>query len=1160
MLELEYTILGGVAVRPSDSTEPARLGDQARVVLGRLLIEPGTLVTTDSLASALWGDDDKKSRRNGVQHAVRAARIAVGDTEDPRQALVLVGDAYQLVVANPLWIDAERFKRLSARGHRLVADHPRTARALLDEALSAWGGPLLGDLADLPWAAGYASELDRLRARTELDLNEARLALGEHADLDATLRHQIDRDPYDERLRGQLIRALLGSGRGLDASAAYRAAVREIGQVGAELKALGDAAAIGPARDERPRGRPSAPAWRAGGEAGVVLCADLDLADRGPREPGVGTLILIADAYGGVARPVGGGRVVATFGDADAALRTARAIASDGRLPATIGVHVGATIDVGDDVVGSGPGQCWQLVQAGHPGQVLVSAVAAARADASHRLIDLGEHRFADLRAGERLFELPDPRGRQFPKPITLAGRRHNLPVQPTRFVGRAAELAELSRELAPRRVITLTGPGGCGKTRLALQLAGRNILGFADGAWIVELAEVEPDAAVEQVAAAMANQLSVRALRGETLPAALIRHLSDRSVLLIADNCEQAHEACAELVSHLRLSCPGLCVIVTSRRSLGVDGERVFPVQPMATETEVPGELSDAVELLVERAGTPPAGVAEQTQMLERAAFICRAFDGLPLAIELAAAQVATRGLAGVAAEVAGMLTGDRPLGQFALADPLRPERQRTIASAITWSYRLLDDRERGMLRRLAVFRGTFGEREAQRLTAGDGAAGALAEREVAAILANLVHWSMVVATTPLGGVLRMRLLEPIRAFALALLEEEGELEAVRARHAAVFRDVAVDTAPGLFDAREQTCLERLEADHDNLRAALDWYVDRGCYADALRLVGALWWLWFSHGHLAEGCSRVRQVLQLSAEPTQARVRALRAGSHLSWWCGDFAQCHAYNVELEACADKLDDAWGRAWAPMGHGAVAIFTQPPDALAFLHESWHRFDALQYRWEAGYALMVTGGARWFGGDDQAAGEAYDEAVAIFEELEHRSVLASSRRGAGLMAARCGNPVRGLALCEDALALSNAIDDRAGSAQALNFIAAICRDNGDYDTAVRRYGAALSLARQVGELWATCWALDGLAGVARAVGEPELSARLLAHSARLASRAGYRPSPHEQRLREQDLAALRAILGEDDFERAASEGVLMSVGDAVAGALAFASRPL
>ncbi|MEA2373475.1 MAG: hypothetical protein QOH12_3869 [Solirubrobacteraceae bacterium] len=1147
-LELDYSILGGVRVRIAASRDHVRMGEQIKLLLGRLLLEPGVLVTTDAIAGALWGEEDRASRRNGVQHAVRSARAALGDTQSPRRVIVFDGDAYRIIVENRLRIDAERFKVLAARGHALVYERPRAARSMLDEALAAWGGRLLGEFADRPWVAGHAAELDRTRDQAELDLNEACLVLGEYSGLDGRLRRQIMERPHDERLRVQLIRVLLNSDRAIEASLAFRDSVDDLGAVGPELRRAGEQAA---------RGVPDSgsevavSAWYGNERAGgTVLAARMHASQEPLRDPGLGTMCLLVDAHGGVPLPLGSEQLIATFPDPDAALRTARAITSNSRLRVRIGVHADAVIDLGGHLIGPGPGRCWQLVDAAHPGQVLVSAAARDRTRAPGDLRALGEERFADLGPGEALFELAHPRGLTFPPPVTLSRLQHNLPVQPTRFVGRADDLASLSQLVSWGAVITLTGTAGCGKTRLALQVAARQIAAFADGAWVVALAELEPGAGVEAVAAAIADQLGVTALRDETQPAAVVRHLADRAALLILDNCEQVHEACAELVARVHVRCPHVCVVATSRRRLGIDGETVRAVNPMEIDATGPGALSDAVELLLERAGPLP----KSTLVLADAERICRALDGLPLAIELAAAQVATRGLSGVAAEVGAMLTGDRPLGQYANLDPLRPERHRTIESAIEWSYRLLEEREQRVLVSLAVFRGTFGEAEAQRLVADDerGAGG------VAEALANLVESSMVAAVAPLAGASRVRLLESIRAFALRLLSDAGGLERTRERHAQVFLELATRTAPRLFGPDEQECLERLEADHDNLRAALSWYVDGRRATKALLLVGALWWLWFSHGHLREGGDWVRRALEIDDEPSRERVRALRAGSHLSWWRGDFAECAELNIALKACADATDDDWGRAWAPMAFGAVAMFHRPGEALLQLEESKRRFEALGRRWEAAHALLVTGGARWFEREEQAAREAYEEAVGVFERIGHRSVLASALRGAGLMAARCGFAARGELQCLQALQLSQTIGDRAGSAQALNFLAAISRHNGDLETAVRRYSEALSLAREVGELWATCSALDGLAGVARIVAEPETATRLFAHSARLADRAGYHKPPQERELRDDDLAALRRALGDERFERATAEGALMGVGDAVSSAVAFARR--
>jgi len=809
-------------------------------------------------------------------------------------------------------------------------------------------------------------------------------------------------------------------------------------------------------------------------------------------------------------------------------------------------------VQFGDGLAGPGPARCRQLAAVAHPGQVLVSATVRASVDVSIELLDLGEQRFFDLGAGEVVFELATPGGHHFPPPETLDQLSHNLPVQPTRFVGRGAELAKLSPIVAGGRLITLVGPGGCGKTRLALQLAATHIQAFADGAWVAELAELPVGSEEADVAATIAHQLRVRSLPEEAPSDALVRHLADRAALLVIDNCEHVPLACAAVVSRLLMTCQDVCVVATTRRALRIDGEYILAVTSMRIdEVDGDGLPSDAVQLLLERSGALPREPPASQKTLVLAARICRALDGLPLAIELAAGQVPVRGLDGVAAEVEAMMRGERRLYELASDNPRRPERQRTIESTIDWSYQLLTEREQRALQRLAVFRGTFGVGEAQRLNELGGAD--------TGSIASLVDYSMVAAAPPLHGASRLRLVEPIRAFALDLLKSSGELEAVRAAHADVFRALAIATAPLLFGPQEQVSLQRLEADHDNLRAALGWYVERECGHASLRMIGALWWLWFSHGHLAEGCTWVQRALAIGGdEPTPERVRALRAGSHLAWWRGDDAQSEAHNTALEACAEAIEDEWGCAWVPMALGAARMFRDPMASLPLFEESKHRFEALGLRWEAGYALQLIGGARWFAGDERAAGVAYEEAVEIFAELGHRSVLASVQRGAGLMAARCGHPDRGAVLCEDALRHSDAIEDRAGSAQALNFLAAISRDAQDLTTAVARYAEALRLAREVGDLWSTCWALDGLAGAARTYGDAEIAAQLLATSGRLAGRSHYLQPPHERELREADLAALRLEFDEGEFERVSAEGAVLGVGDAAACALAFAAR--
>jgi predicted ATPase/DNA-binding SARP family transcriptional activator len=1142
---VEYSILGPLAVWPSPDAEPVALGERVLLLLARLLIEPRLTISGRDLTADVWSEESElKDPKNTLHVAVRQLRDKLGDRET-QSLIVRVGAGYRVAVDDALQIDAERFRLLATRGRALISDRPQSARVMLEEAQRMWRGRVLGEHADARWVAPHALELESLRAAAEADLNEVRLRLGDHAGLEPALRGQITQHPEDERRRAQLVRALDAAGRAAEASLAYREATRDLGAVGPELRRLGDRIGRGLRADPRPAA--SAP-LDAGAAATPLLCAALPDDPAGRPGPGLGTLALLVDRAGGVAHPLSDRELLATFDELDTAVEVAEALAADIWLRPAVGVHAGPTIRVGDRLLGGAAARCRLLTRAASAGQVLVSDDARARLSPTVQLEDLGTQRLEDLLVDQPVYGLHAPGHELAAQPLPVSSDPpHNLPAQPTRFIGRDRELAALARAVAPGQVITLLGAGGCGKTRLALQLAERRGAAFRDGAWLVELAELDEGTPLDPLAEAVGHQLGVRPLPEESPAQAISRHFSDRSALLILDNCEHVLDAAVALTGLVHVDAPQVCVVATSRTPLRLDGERVVEVPAMdAKPVEDPGDLPEAVELLLDRAGPLGDGLSGD-QVLADATRICRAFEGSPLAIELAASHVALRGLATVAAEVEAVVHGKLGLDHFASSDPRRSPRQRTIEAAVRWSHALLSDAEREVLHQLAVFRGPFTLDEARLIPAGGG----LAPDEVAVVIRRLIDRSVVELLT---DTTTMRLSQSVQAFALAQLDANA-LARVRGLHADVYGALARRMAPRLFGPDERLALERLEGAHDNFKAALGWLIEERRADDALALIGALWWLWFSHGHLDDGGRLVDEVLALDATPSRARVRALRVASHLAWWRGDYTQTDVYNSQLEACATAIDDAWGLAWAPMGFGAVLMFHDPKQALGLFEDSRRGFQALGHDWEAGYALQLIGAAQWFAGDEASAGTAYEQASEIFHRLDHGSVLSSVRRGAGLMAARCGHPGRGEALCADALRIADAIGDRAGSVQALNFLAAISRDRGDLDTALDRYADALAQARQIGELWATCWALDGIAGIACARGDAEIAVRLFSRSQQLADRAGYRQSVKDQEIRAADLATLRRALDRADFERATTEGELLDLGDAVLDALSY-----
>jgi predicted ATPase/DNA-binding SARP family transcriptional activator len=1153
MPRVDYFMLGPLTVRPSEADQPPiRLTGQSLLLLGRLLMHPGRTLPWETLSRAIWDENEElRDPRNAVQRAVGRLREQLGD--GPGTVVATDGSGYRLVAA-PLAVDAERFRLLVDHGHRVMARRPRAARAMLEEALASWRGPLLGEYADLPWVAPAARELEALRDAAEVDLNAVALMLEDYRALASALERQLAERPTDQRRLMQRVLMLEALGLPADATDAYREAVRAVGEPSAELRAVGDRlargvppprrspATLGTDRDHGPR--PDA----------MLLYAILD-PGQVPDGPGLGTAVLIIDELDGEPHPLASDCVVAVFASAEAAADAAVQLADDPWLRCRVGLHLGGTVGFGDRLIGPGPPRCRQLATAAHPGQILVSAAARDRHWSGGVLRDLGVQRHQDLLPGESVYELrTGARGADFPLPETLNRRPHNLPVVPSRFIGRAVELERLSEGIAGGVLLTLTGVGGAGKTRLALQLAAPRIGAFADGAWFASLAELPTHADVEAVATAIVAQLGARIVPGESAATTLTRHLAERRMLLVVDNCEHVLAPCRELLAAVRAGAPQTCLVATSRRPLRITGEWVVdvPAMSLSVDDAAPDQLPDAVELLLERAGSLPGAGAGDVGLVATATRVCVALEGLPLAIELAAGQIPARGLEGVAAAIEAIMKGDRGLGFLASDDPGMPPRQRTIEATIRWSYDLLDEEQRAVLRRLAVFRGSFGMAEAQLVARGDG----LTPAAAADVVESLVECSMVAAHPPLQGQARLRLRHPIRSFALDALGRSGELERVRAAHVEAYRALAGKTAPTLFGRGEHAGLERLEADHDNLRAALEALVAQRRAAEAIALVNALWWLWFSHGHFEEGAGWVRTVLALDPTPARARVRALRAGSHLTWWRGDYAETDRYNKELAACAATIDDAWGLAWAPMGHGAVLMSRDPQGSLPLFEDSRDRYLALGRRWEAAYAMQMIGAAHWYAGDEARARPAYAAANEILEELEHGSVLASVRRGAGLMAARCGERERGTELCNKALAFSERIGDRSGSAQALNFLAEIARDVGTLDLGAERHAAALQYAREVGDLWATCSALDGIATIARVAGRALLAARLYACSDRLAARAGYQRPARDEALRRADDELLRASLAPGELERATTGGETMDIAEAATSALVFA----
>lgn len=564
-----------------------------------------------------------------------------------------------------------------------------------------------------------------------------------------------------------------------------------------------------------------------------------------------------------------------------ASVRAQRALAEHAWPPGEIarvrmGLHTGAPQLTVEGYVGLDVHIAARLCAAAHGGQVLLSQatrdLVEQRLPDSVSLRDLGEHRLKDLDQPRRIYQLVIPAlSDAFPPLRSLDSLPHNLPVQLTSFVGRKRELAEITRLLGSTRMLTLTGVGGAGKTRLALQIGADLVESYANGVWFIELATLADPALVPQ---AVATMLGVREQSGQPLLVSLEAHLRSKTLLLILDNCEHLIDACAHVADFLLRACPKLSILATSREALGIAGETTWMVPSLSLPDERQPRLTfnelsqyEAVQLFVDRAvaAQPSFKLTE----LNAAAIVqvCRRLDGIPLAIELAAARVKLLNPAEIAARLDdrfALLTGGTRT-----ATP----RQQTLRGVIDWSYDLLSEPERILLRRMSVFAGGC-TLEALEQVAGEAKAGMTS---VLDLLSHLVDKSLISVNTT-GTETRYDMLETIRQYAHEKLLESGESKQIQDRHLDFFLRLAEDAALYLRDETQALHFERLEREHDNLRAALDWSTrsaDR--HTAGLRLAAALAFFWEARNYFQEGREYSMAALAQNPEDhTTARANTL--------------------------------------------------------------------------------------------------------------------------------------------------------------------------------------------------------------------------------------------------------------------------------------------
>jgi predicted ATPase/DNA-binding SARP family transcriptional activator len=677
-------------------------------------------------------------------------------------------------------------------------------------------------------------------------------------------------------------------------------------------------------------------------------------------------------------------------------------------------------------------------------------ALAAYTALETRLRTELGVQPGAELAALARAIERGDP---------TLAAPS-SVPSHASRFIGRRHELEELAGQLGATRLLTVTGPGGAGKTRLALELLRDTAADHPGGVHVVELATVP---AGSPVAERVAEVLTVRARGSEPLIESLVTHLHAARALILLDNCEHVIEGAAKLAGELLSRCAGLRILATSREPLGVPGERTWPLAGLAVPTE-------AVRLLADRGAAARPGFAIRGDDLGVAIRLCRRLDGLPLAIELAAAQLRALSLA----EVADRL--DRALELADARARTTPERHRTMRAAIDWGYHLLTDEERTVFRRLAVFTGGCRADLAERVTGHSEH-----------LLTRLVDQSLLIAEPHPEGT-RYRMLELIREYALERLAESGETAELRRRHAEGYADLAGAAVPG--GAENARWLRLLPLEVPNFRAAVTWSLDSADAETALRIAAPLSWFWWTRGVATEALGWLRRAMAAPV-PDPLRALALRAAATLARG-SDLDEARSLGERSVAAFRATGDQVGIASALNGLAHTALRQRDyPATVRFADESQRAAEAAGDELRSSAILNVKGKAL------QAMGEA-DAAIALFSEARQRL---------------------------------HAIGERAAEAHAVSNLAMMARSAGDLAGARRRYLESLAMYHALELGVGVLDALDGLAGVELDKGRPELALEYLTVTDREWARYAAEPfSPDRADDRETVRAAALAALGE------------------------------
>ena len=770
-------------------------------------------------------------------------------------------------------------------------------------------------------------------------------------------------------------------------------------------------------------------------------------------------------------------------------------------LKVRMGIHTGTAEFRGGDYFGGTLNRASRIESAAHGGQILLSQITCELLQDEGLSItfkSLGEHRLRNLDRPEHLFQaIVEGLATDFPPPKSMEVLPNNLPVQTTSFIGREREMEDVHRLLEKSRLITLTGTGGTGKTRLSLEVGARLINEFHDGVWQIELAPISDPARVPEL---VCNVLGVREEPGKPLRGTLLNFLRSKSLLIILDNCEHMIAELSSLISEWLRSCPHIKVLATSRHSLGVSGETTFSVPPLGildtrlfelSGPDVAERLSqfDAVKLFIARAVAVRADFVVTNANAPALAEICSRLDGIPLAIELAAARVRVLTVEQIADRLGDRFHLLRNANRTALPH------QQTLQTLIDWSHDLLSDQERIVFRRLGAFIGGRTLEALEAVCAGEG----VEEHDILDLLQQLVDKSLVTVETDASGDFRYTLIESVWQYAREKLETSGEADVLHNRHLNYFMQWAEKAMPHLEGADQKDWLDRCQREFFNFRSALQWAIQSKNTEAGMRLIYALHRSIEVRGNLDASRELANKILVLPEENITPLLKArFRTALGRFAWAADLYE-EAIRVQTEAkdFYDEAGDEEGSALSDV-------------LIAFINRGNGQLEEAEIRFERG--------------------------LTIGRKLNASYVTAASITGLGSIALDRGDVALARKLKEESLVIYEKLGDQWIIGLILWGITQVAIAQQDYARAKSALAQWGKITRELGNRWILSYILDCHAHLALSTSKPELAARFFGASEILCEQLGGQYSPSEQAQHDELIKQLKEALPTQEFEEA------------------------